>query len=386
MNMDKRMSGRVLAAPLLGGLLVACGGSTGIAAEEFATGGGELRGEVLHQGLNHPWAIAFLPDGGALISERPGQLRYFPDAENFEGRGDLVSGLPDDLVAQNQGGLLDLVLHPEFEDNRWLYFTYAGQAEGGQTTRLARGQFADGVLEEVEILFSAEPVARGGRHLGSRIVFDADGYVYVSVGDRGDQDRAQKKDDHAGSIVRLYDDGSVPDDNPFVGEQGAHPEIWVTGVRNPQGMVIDPETGIFWQNEHGPRGGDEVNIIERGLNYGWPVISHGGAYSGGPIGSGESEKEGMESALHYWTPAIAPSGMAILRDPAFADWDGDLLVGGLRGQTLRKLTFGDRELVEEVDLLPDLGRRIRDVRVHDGAIYVLTDHNPGELIRLTPTD
>ncbi|WP_017925220.1 PQQ-dependent sugar dehydrogenase [Thioalkalivibrio sp. HL-Eb18] len=378
--------GRLLAAPLFGGLLVACGGSAGIAAEEFSAADGELRGEVVQQGLNHPWAIAFLPDGGALISERPGQLRHFPDVSNFEGRGDLVSGLPDDLVAQNQGGLLDLALHPEFEDNGWLYFTYSAQADGGQTTRLARGQFADGTLDDVEILFSAEPAVRGGRHFGSRIVFDADHYVYISIGDRGDRDHSQDTSTHIGSIVRLHDDGSVPDDNPLADDDEARPELWAWGLRNSQGMVIDPETGTFWQNEHGPRGGDEVNIIERGLNYGWPVISQGREYSGGLVGEGLTEKEGMESPLHHWTPAIAPSGMAILRDPAFADWDGDLLVGGLRGQTLRKLTFEDRELVEEVDLLPDLGRRIRDVRVHDGAIWVLTDHNPGELIRLTPTD
>ncbi len=386
MSKRKHILGRVTVVPMTVGLLVACTGSSGVSAEGLEGGQQDLQVSVLHEELNHPWAIAFLPEGGALISERPGTLRWFEDAEAFDGRGALVPGLPDDLQARNQGGLLDLALHPNFSDNRWLYFTYSASVEGGLTTRLARGRFQDGELQDVETLFTAEPGVSGGRHFGSRIVFDQAGYVYISVGDRGDRDHAQDTSTHIGSIIRLHDDGSVPDDNPLVDEPDARPEIWAWGVRNPQGMVMDPETGTFWQNEHGPRGGDEVNIIEPGLNYGWPVITHGEEYRGGQVGEGLTEKEGMESPLHHWTPSIAPSGMAILRDPAFADWDGDLLVGGLAYQTLRRLTFDGRDLVNESEVLPDLDRRVRDVRVHEGAIYVLTDHNPGELIRLTPAD
>ena len=386
MSKRKHILGRVTVVPMTVGLLVACTGSSGVSAEGLEGGQQDLQVSVLHEELNHPWAIAFLPDGGALISERPGTLRWFEDAESFDGRGALVPGLPDDLQARNQGGLLDLALHPNFSDNRWLYFTYSASVEGGLTTRLARGRFQDGELQDVETLFTAEPGVSGGRHFGSRIVFDQAGYVYISVGDRGDRDHAQDTSTHIGSIIRLHDDGSVPDDNPLVDEPDARPEIWAWGVRNPQGMVMDPETGTFWQNEHGPRGGDEVNIIEPGLNYGWPVITHGEEYRGGQVGEGRTEQEGMESPLHHWTPSSAPSGMAILRDPAFADWDGDLLVGGLAHQTLRRLTFDGRDLVNESEVLPDLDRRVRDVRVHEGAIYVLTDHNPGELIRLTPAD
>ena len=379
---------RSLAAMLAGSFLVAgCSGASAPSSETVEASADGLSVEILHEGLNHPWAIAFLPDGGALISERPGALRHFPagdDGPDFSGRGELVPGLPDDLRARNQGGLLDLALHPDFPDNRWLYFTYAASVDGGLTTRLARGRFEDGALNDVENLFTAEPGVRGGRHFGSRIVFDDDTHVLISVGDRGDRHQAQDPSNHIGTIIRLHDDGTIPADNPFVDDADRRDAIWAYGVRNSQGMVMDPETGILWENQHGPQGGDEVNIIEPGNNYGWPVITHGEEYGGGQIGEGITEKEGMVSPLHHWTPSIAPSGMAILRDPAFADWDGDLLAGGLAHRTLRRLTFDDRELVSEVEVLPDLDRRVRDVRVHDGAIWVLTDHNPGELLRLRP--
>ena len=355
----------------------ACGGeSSGPSAAS-----GDYRVVSMTSELTHPWAIAFLPDDSILISERPGRLRIFRDGVL---RPDPVPGLPA-ISATGQGGLLDLALHPGFEQNRWLYFTYAAPVDNGVTTRLARARFVDDRLHDVEVLFTAQPASRGGRHFGSRIVFDRDGYVFVSVGDRGDMPRAQRLDDHAGTIVRLHDDGRVPEDNPFVGRGDVLPEIYAYGVRNPQGMALHPQTGVLWEHEHGPRGGDEINIIEAGLNYGWPVISHGIDYSGAPIGEGIREKEGMEQPLHHWTPSIAPSGMAFYRGDAFPDWEGDLLVGALAHRHLARLSFdAGNEVVSEVRMLEAWGSRIRDVRVRDGLIYVLTDHDPGELLRIEP--
>jgi aldose sugar dehydrogenase len=355
--------------------LAACANEQG-----STTGSSDYRVVPLAGGLSHPWALAFLPDGAILISERPGRLRIFRDGKLLS---EPVPGLPD-ITATGQGGLLDLAPHPDFEDNRWLYFTYAATAGSGVTTRLARARFDHDRLQDVEVLFTAEPASRGGRHFGSRIVFDGAGYVFLSVGDRGDLPRAQRLDDHAGSIIRLHDDGRVPEDNPFVGRADARPEIYAYGVRNPQGMTLHPETGMLWEHEHGPRGGDEINIIEPGLNYGWPVISHGIDYSGAVIGEGIREKEGMEQPLHHWTPSIAPSGMAFYQGDAFPDWDGDLLVGALAHRHLARLSLDGDAVVSEVRMLEGQNRRIRDVRVRDGLIYVLTDHDPGELLRIEP--
>lgn len=335
----------------------------------------------LADALTHPWAIAFLPDDSILISERPGRLRIFRDGTLLP---QPVPGLPA-ITATGQGGLLDLALHPDFEQNRWLYFTYAASVDNAVTTRLARARFENDRLHDVEVLFTARPASRGGRHFGSRIVFDRDGYMFVSVGDRGDMPRAQRLDDHAGTIVRLHDDGRVPEDNPFIGRDDVLPEIYAYGVRNPQGMTLHPRTGVLWEHEHGPRGGDEINIIEAGLNYGWPVITHGINYSGTRIGDGIREKEGMEQPLHYWTPSIAPSGMAFYQGDAFPDWEDDLLVGALAHRHLARLRFdAGNEVVSEVRMLEAWGSRIRDVRVRDGLIYVLTDHDPGELLRIEP--
>jgi aldose sugar dehydrogenase len=368
--------GQLLArAPLLLLLLTlgACAGGQGQSAE--------YRVVTLAEGLSHPWALAFLPDDSILISERPGRLRIFRGGVLLP---DPVPGLPEIAVA-GQGGLLDLALHPGFAENRWLYFTYAAAVGNGVTTRLARARFADDRLRDLEVLFTAEPASRGGRHFGSRIVFDRDGYVFLSIGDRGDMPRAQRLDDHAGTIVRLHDDGRVPADNPFAGREGARPEIYAYGVRNPQGMTLHPDTGVLWEHEHGPRGGDEINIIAAGRNYGWPVISHGIDYSGAPIGDGIREKEGMEQPLHHWTPSIAPSGMAFYQGGAFPEWEGDLLVGALAHRHLARLSLNaDNEVVSEVRMLEAQRHRIRDVRVRDGRIYVLTDHDPGALLRIDP--
>lgn len=352
-------------------------------AAEPTPGSGSAAYRVLPlaDGLSHPWGMAFLPDGGILISERPGRLRIFRDGVLLP---DPVPGLPP-IAVSGQGGLLDLALHPDFERNRWLYFTYAAAVDRGVTTRLARARFEGDRLRDVEVLFTAEPAGRGGRHFGSRIVFDHDGHVFLSVGDRGDMPRAQRLDDHAGSIIRLHDDGRVPADNPFAGRAGARPEIFAYGVRNPQGMALHPDTGALWEHEHGPRGGDEINIIEPGLNYGWPVITHGIDYSGAVIGEGVRAQDGMEQPLHHWTPSIAPSGMAFYTGGAFPEWNGDLLVGALAHRHLARLTLdASNKVVGEVRMLEGQNRRIRDVRVRDGLIYVLTDHDPGELLRIEP--
>jgi aldose sugar dehydrogenase len=355
----------------------ACAGEPG--SESVAL---EYRVVTLADGLNHPWSIAFLPGEGLLISERPGRLRIFREGALQEAA---VRGLPE-IVATGQGGLLDVVPHPRFVDNRWLYFTYAAAAGRGVTTHLARARFEQDTLKDLEVLFVAEPASRGGRHFGSRIVFDDEGFLYLSVGDRGDMPRAQRLDDHAGSILRLHDDGRIPDDNPFVGHADARPEIYAYGVRNPQGMALHPRTGALWEHEHGPRGGDEINIIEAGRNYGWPVISHGIDYSGAAIGDGIRAQAGMEQPMHVWTPSIAPSGMAFYQGETFPGWDGDLLVGALAHRHLARLRLdAEGRIVSEVRMLGELNRRIRDVRVHEGLIYVLTDHDDGQLLRIEPT-
>ncbi|MFP3874885.1 MAG: PQQ-dependent sugar dehydrogenase [Thiohalophilus sp.] len=349
-----------------------------------ATGTDENRAykvEVLTDELSHPWSMAFLPDGEVLITERAGRLRIFRDGKLLS---EPVSGLPD-IHPTGQGGLLDLALHPEFEDNRWLYMSYVAKHNGKATTHVARGRYRDGALDDVEVLFIAEPAGNTGRHFGSRLVFDEDGYLYLTVGDRGDQPRAQDLGDHAGGTHRLHDDGRVPDDNPFVDREDARSSFYTYGNRNAQGMTVHPDTGVIWQVEHGPRGGDELNIIKPGVNYGWPVISYGVNYSGTPVGEGITEKEGMEQPIHYWDPSIAPSGMAFYTGDAFPDWQGNLFVGALAHEHLARLVIEDNEVVKEEKLLEERGERIRDVRMGpDGLLWILTDESTGSLLRLKP--
>jgi glucose/arabinose dehydrogenase len=339
-----------------------------------------FRVETVVDGLVHPWSLAFLPDGSLLITERPGRLRVVRDGRLLP---QAVSGVPL-VAARGQGGLLDVVPHPRFAANRLIYFSYAAEGEGGYTTRVARGRF-DGArlaLDEVQVLFEALPRSSRTHHFGSRLVFDRAGFLYITVGDRGDRDRAQQLDDHAGSVIRLHDDGRVPADNPFVGRKDARPEIYSYGHRNPQGMALHPDTGAVWLHEHGARGGDEINIVRPGLNYGWPVITHGVDYTYLPIGIG-THKEGMEQPLHHWTPSIAPSGMAFYNSDLFPRWRGNLFVGALVKEHLARLTLdGDKVVAEEPLMLP-FGRRIRDVRMGpDGRLWLLTDHDPGQLLRL----
>ena len=332
-------------------------------------------------GLEHPWGLAFLPDGSMLVTERPGRLRTITD-----GRLDPepVAGIPP-LYAKGQGGLLDVALHPRFMENRLVYLSYASPGEGGAATAVARGRLVGDRLEDVEEFYVAWPRSRGNRHFGSRLQF-ADSYLFVTTGERGDKDRAQKLDDPAGSILRLHDDGRIPRDNPFVAQPGTRPEIYTYGNRNPQGMTLEPATGRIYAVEHGPKGGDELNRIEPGVNYGWPVITYGLSYSGFKIGEG-THKAGMAQPVHYWVPSISPSGLMIYDGDRFPDWHGSFFIGALSGRLLARLEVKQGKVVVEEHLLADWGKRIRDVRQGpDGLIYLLTDHSNGMLLRIEPAD
>lgn len=337
---------------------------------------------TLLPGLENPWSVAFLPDGRMLVTERAGRLRWVgPD---FRLAPQPIEGLPE-IVERGQGGLFDVVLHPQYAQNGWIYWAYNAPGPGGWGTALARGKLQGQRMTEVQVLFSMQPKTRSSQHFGGRIVFDKAGMLYLTLGDRGDKDRAQKLDDHAGSVIRLHDDGRVPADNPFTQRAGALPEKWTLGNRNMQGAALHPQTGELWTHEHGPQGGDEVNVMRSGLNYGWPVITYGVNYGlGTRIGEGQS-KPGMVQPLHVWVPSIAPSGMAFVSGSQFPQWQGDLLVGALRGQMLVRLVLDGEKVLREERLLQGRVGRIRDVRMGpDGFIYLLSDGPDGALMRLEP--
>jgi glucose/arabinose dehydrogenase len=333
------------------------------------------------EGLEHPWGLAFLPDGRMLITERPGRLRIVHNGKLLP---QPVAGLPQ-VAAVGQGGLLDVAAHPGFSRNGLVYLAYVARGDGGVGTEVARGRLADGRLEDVKVIFRQLPKSSGGRHFGSRLVFDREGYLYITLGDRGEMERAQKTDDHAGSVIRLHDDGRVPADNPFAGKPGWKPEKYTVGNRNMQGAALHPRTGRLWTHEHGPQGGDEVNVMRAGANYGWPVITYGVNYGfGTKIGEG-THKPGMEQPLHYWVPSIAPSGMAFYTGDKFPRWRGDLFVGALRDEMLVRLKLDGEKVVQEERLLKGVLGRIRDVRSGpDGFLYVMNDESRGVLARLEP--
>jgi glucose/arabinose dehydrogenase len=342
----------------------------------------DFRIEVLTEGLEHPWSLAFLPDGRLLVTERPGRLLLLDPRDGSHRR---VEGTPE-VVARGQGGLLDVVLHPDFRDNGLVYLSYSARNGDGLSTHVGRGRLREGRLEDFEVLFRAEPGLSSGQHFGSRLLFDREGYLFISLGDHGERDSAQDLGSHMGGLIRLHDDGRIPADNPFVDREGARPEIYSYGHRNAQGIALHPDTGAVWLHEHGPRGGDEINLPEAGLNYGWPVTTHGREYHGPTIGPAPPQP-GYASPIHHWTPSIAPSGMAFLRGSAFPKWAGDLFVGALVQRHLQRLRFAGTELLEQERLLEDLGWRIRDVRSGpDGHLYLLPDENPASLVRLVPSD
>ena len=341
-----------------------------------------VRVQTVAGGLEHPWGLAFLPDGRMLVTERPGRLRIV----GRDGRlSEPLAGVPQ-VLARGQGGLLDVALDPRFADNRLVYLSYAEPGEGGTAgTAVARGRLGEGRLEDVRVIYRQQPKVVGSNHFGSRLVFARDGTLFVTQGDRYDyRDGAQDLSVGFGKIVRINPDGSVPRDNPFVGRAGARPEIWSYGHRNVQGAALHPQTGQLWTAEHGARGGDELNRPEAGKNYGWPVITYGVDYSGARIGEGTA-KPGMEQPVYYWDPVIAPSGMTFYTGDAFPDWKGSIFIGSLRPGLLVRLTLADGRVAREERYLADLRERIRDVRQGpDELLYLLTDSRDGRILRVMP--
>ncbi|MDQ8024093.1 MAG: PQQ-dependent sugar dehydrogenase, partial [Moraxellaceae bacterium] len=319
-----------------------------------------LQVDTVAKGLENPWAVAFLPDGRMLVTERPGRLRVVSTDGKLSAP---VANVPA-VAARGQGGLLDVILDPEFASNRTIFLSYSEPRDGGNGTAVAKARLNDAAtaLENVQVIFRQQPTYDGTHHFGSRLVVARDGKLFVTLGERSNlRDKAQELDNHLGKVVRIERDGSVPKDNPFVGRAGAKPEIWSYGHRNPQSAALHPDSGVLWTVEHGARGGDEVNIPQAGKNYGWPVISYGRHYSMLPIGEGTA-KPGMEQPLHYWDPSIAPSGMAFVTSPQFPQWKGNMLVGALAGQHLMRVSLDGNKVTGQEKLLTDLGARIRDVR------------------------
>jgi aldose sugar dehydrogenase len=346
---------------------------------EFDSERGTVRVTTVATGLEHPWGLAFLPDGRALVTERPGRLRF------VEADGSLsepLRGVPE-VAARGQGGLLDVALSPQFENDGLVYLSYSEPGDGGAGTSVARGQLNNGELTDVQVIFRQTPKIDSGHHYGSRLVFH-DGYLFITMGDRGQRPMSQELDGHQGTVVRIRPDGSVPGDNPFVGDDGALDEIWSYGHRNIQGAAVNPATGSLWTHEHGPRGGDEINLPVPGGNFGWPLVTHGINYSGEPIPEAVgTEMEGVIPAHHVWQVSPAVSGMAFYTHEAAPGWQGNVFIGALVQTSLIRLELDGEQVRHEERLLTDLGRRIRDVRQGpDGALYLLTDHSDGEVLRV----
>lgn len=337
--------------------------------------------EVVAEGLTHPWAVVQLPDDRFLVSERPGTMRLVS--------ADGTVSKPLDNVPKvhhaGQGGLLDVILHRDFADNRTIFFSYA-EAEGDKAgTVVARARLTDSGLENVSVIFRQQPRVEGDKHFGSRLVFASDGTLFIGLGERFDyRDQVQTLDNHLGKIVRITEEGEVPQDNPFIDTPNALPETWSYGHRNIQGAALHPETGKLWIHEHGPKGGDEINIPEAGKNYGWPEASYGIHYWMVPI-EDDHAGQGFEEPMHHWTPSIAPSGMTFYTGNVFPQWKGSLFVGALVKKHLARLVIKNNQVVHEERLLTDRGWRIRDVMQGvDGALYVLTDEENGKLVKLLP--
>ena len=371
-------------------LLAACSGDPPVEAQGRAPSSpqppstaGVVVAEPVATGLVHPWALQFLPDGRLLVTERPGRLRIV----SMDGTVSApLNGLPE-IYAQEQGGLLDVALDPDFANTQLVYLSFSEPGEGGSGTAVARGRLTDGGLEGTTVIYRQRPKVDSRGHFGSRLVFSNDGKLFITQGDRQSErfrGRAQQLDQGMGKIMRVNPDGTIPDDNPFTGRDDAQPEIWSYGHRNVQAAALHPETGQLWTVEHGARGGDELNNPQAGKNYGWPIITYGRDYSGLSIGEG-SAKEGMEQPVYYWDPVIAPSGMTFYTAEAIPGWQGSILVGSLTPGALVRLVLQDGKVTREERYLGDLGERIRDVQQGpDGFVYVVTDRKDGRVLRVRP--
>jgi aldose sugar dehydrogenase len=351
-------------------------------AERMQTNKGvKVQVENLVSGLNHPWGMAFLPGNRLLITERNTGHLYILDTDHTLSKP--LKGVPE-VRAHGQGGLMDVALDPQFEENNYIYLSYAKPGKGGTAaTALGRGKFADGRIDNFQDIFVQEPYLDGPNHFGNRIAFSPDGtYLFLGLGERFQFDPAQDLSNHLGKVIRIYPDGRVPEDNPFAGQEKAEDEIWSLGHRNIEALAFQPETGVLWAGEMGPKGGDELNKIEKGANYGWPVVSWGDHYGGTRIPDPPTRQEFKDAVVH-WTPVISPSGMVFYQGGMFSDWKNNAIIGGLTTGELIRMVF-DSNAVKEEDRLP-LGDRVRDVdEGPDGAIYVLTDQNDGKLLRISP--
>lgn len=344
-----------------------------------------LKVDTVATGLTMPWATAFLPNGDLLVTERTGKLRL---VKNGVLDPKEISGIPE-VYYKGQGGLLDVQLHPDYAKNGWIYISYSSPKkdgeegdDGGANTALMRAKLKDHELTNIEQLFKAIPNVKSNPHFGGRIVFDKKGYVFLSLGERGQKENSQNLGKDQGKVVRLHEDGKIPTDNPFVKTEGARPEIWSYGHRNPQGMTIHPTTGVIWEHEHGPQGGDELNIVEKGKNYGWPLITFGIDYDNSII-SNDTARTGMEQPVIYWRPSIAPCGITFVTSPQFKEWNGDLIVGSLKFAYLQHLTVKGNKVTNREIMFQGIGR-VRDVRQGpDGNIYVVLE-NSGKIVKISP--
>jgi glucose/arabinose dehydrogenase len=384
-QIDAALMERAMRFILLLAALLAAGAAAPAVAETFPSSAGDLSVETIAGGLVHPWSLAFLPDGRMLVTERPGRMRIVT-------RGGRLSpplmGVPE-VYAQSQAGLMDVILARDFEQSRGVFFCYAEPFEGGGRIAVARARLDDGRtprLIATEVIFRQHGPADRGLNIGCRIVHAPDGNLFVTLGDHfADAKMAQTLDNHIGKIVRITREGKAPPDNPFVGKKDALPEIWAYGVRNPQGLAFNPADGKLWEQEHGPKGGDEINIVAKGANYGWPVVSHGVNYDDTPVGTGKQRAAGMVDPIWHWTPSIAPSGMAFYTGDLFPGWKGSIVNGALKFMLLSRLELKGDKVVKEERVLQGLHERIRDVRQGpDGAIYLLTDNAAGRILRVAP--
>lgn len=374
-----RRPGGSLGPALLGPALLGLIAVAGAEPRSLDTAAGPVVIERVAGGLEHPWAVAALPDGGLLVTERPGRLRTVSSQGTVSAP---LAGVPR-VYARGQGGLMDVALHPDFAANRQVYLSFAEPGPGASaSTALGRGRLAGDRIEGFEVIFRQQPKVAGGNHFGNRIVFSPQGHVFLTLGERFRFDPAQDLSDHLGTVVRLHADGAIPRDNPFVGRPDAAAAIWSFGHRNIEAAAIQPATGALWIGEMGPRGGDELNLIRPGANYGWPLVSWGSHYDGEPIPDPPTRPD-LTDAVRHWTPVISPSGMIFYTGALFPAWRGDMLLGGLTSRELVRLELDGEQVTGEERML--IGARVRDLEQGaDGAVYLVTDHGDGALLRLRP--